>query len=96
MTLITNKDLIDLVSEQSKHYKYVVEDVLYALAIVISEQVDLGNDVKLKGLGVFSYKPPRRITNFSPYSGRYMDKYTKRTCKFKPDVLFLNKLNEEG
>ena len=95
MAAINNKGLIELVSQQSTHYKYIVEDVLHALAVVIQEQVDEGNEVKLKGLGVFSLKNPRRITNYSPYTGKHMDKYTKRTCKFKPDTLLLNYLNKE-
>ena len=96
MATINNKEIIELVSQQSTHFKYIVEDVLHALAVVIQEQIDKGNEVKLKGLGVFSLKPQRRIQNYSPFSGKHMDKYTKRTCKFKPDTLLLNYLNKEG
>ena len=96
MTTINNKELIELVSQQSTHFKYIVEDVLYALAVVIQEQISEGNEVKIKGLGVFSLKQPRRIRNYSVYTGKHMDKYTKRNIKFKPDTLMLNYLNKEG
>jgi len=95
VTCINNKELIELVSQQSTHFKYVVEDVLHALAVVIAEQISQGNEVKLKGVGVLSPKKQREVKNYSHYSGKYMNVLSKKTLKFKPDTLMLNYLNKE-
>ena len=90
---LTNKELINIISENSKYHKYQIEDILHALAVAVSYSLREGYDVKIRGLGTFTPKPPRRITNYSPYSGKHMDKMTKSSCKFKPDTLILNLLN---
>lgn len=90
---ISKKELIRKVAIQSGYFIYEIEDFLHALAIVVSEEVKQGNVVKVDGLGTFIYKPPRPVKNFSPYTGRYMDTISKKSCKFKPDRLFLNLLN---
>lgn len=83
----------DLISEHSGYYKYEVSDLLHSLSVVLSYAIKEGHDVRIKGLDTFSYKKPRRITNWSPYTDRQMDKMTKAGCKFKPDKLFTNLLN---
>lgn len=95
--LIQNKQLIKLIAEQCGYFDYQISDMLHALAVVLVEQVNLENEVKVKGVGVFSYKPSRPVRNYSPWSGKQMNVMSKRSVKFKPDTLMLNKLNtKEG
>lgn len=91
--MLNNSDLINLISEHSGYYKYEVQDLLQSLAVVLSYAIKEGHEVKIKGLGTFSYKKPRPCNNYSPYTGRYMQVMTKAGCKFKPDKLFSNLLN---
>lgn len=91
--LIQNKQLIKLIAEQCDYFDYQISDVLHALGVVLAEQVNLENEVKVKGIGNFKFKPSRPVRNYSYYSGRYMDVMSKRSVKFKPDTLFINKLN---
>lgn len=91
--MLNNSDLTKLIAEHSGYFLYEVEDILRSLSVVLSYAVKEGHDVRIKGLGTFSYKKPRYINNWSPYTGRYMDKMTKAGCKFKPDKLFSNLLN---
>ena len=93
--LISNKELIELLAEQSRYYKYQIEDILYALAVVLQEQLNQGNDIKIKGVGTFSRKNPRRLKNYSKYLGDYLDTWTKVSVKYKPDTLMLNSLNAD-
>lgn len=93
LKMLNNSDLIPLIAEHSGYYRYEISDILQSLAVVVSYAIKEGHDVRIKGLGTFSYKKPRPCKNYSPYTGRYMDTMTKAGCKFKPDKLFSNLLN---
>lgn len=95
MAIISNKEIINLVANSSGYFKYQCEDILHFLAVVLAEQIKDGNSVKIKGLGLFEPKKQRIVKNYSPYINEYLNVLSKKNCKFKADLLFLNKLNDK-
>lgn len=95
MVTLSHKEVINLLAESSGYFKYQCEDILHFLAVVIAQQVKDGNSLKIKGLGIFEPKKQRIVKNYSPYIKKYLNVLSKKNCKFKADLLFLNKLNDK-
>lgn len=93
-TVIQKKEFVRMLAKKTGYRIYEVEDILHGLAILIGIEIAKGNTVKVKGLGDFIYKKPRKITHYSTMTGKNLDVISKTTCKFKPESVLLNFIKE--
>lgn len=91
--IISGKLLINKIAKACNYYPYQVEDVLYGLSVVLRDEIRDEREVKVKGVGTFKPKKPQHIKRVSNLTGHSIDKMSKKSCKFSPDVLLLNALN---
>ncbi len=90
---MTKMDLIDRVAEQFELTKKEAEVAVNAIFASISEALDKGDKVELRGFGVFKVRNKRARKGRNPRTGETIDVPAKLVPYFKPSKELKKALN---
>lgn len=90
--MISNEELIKLISNEVDVRQYVVKKVLQGLGIVVEKQINYKRKIKINGFGIFSRidHAPRRIRNI--HTGELEVVNVRPSVKFSPSKTLKGKI----
>lgn len=83
MASITKKELIASIAERVDVPKNHVDDVLTALATVMGEKLQAGDEISLQNIGKFTVKERAAGVARNPRTGEAIEVPAKKVVKFK-------------
>lgn len=92
---IKHKDFVKQLALHSGLYQKEVEDVLHSLAVALAQYLAQGASVSIKGIGIFYTKQTASRVLKSPLKGIEYKLESKTVCKFKPDAMLRNVVNQK-
>lgn len=92
-TKITKTGLVDLMAAHSGSSKKDADAALNALLFVLNEQLVLGNEVELKGIGTFKIGASSERSGRNPLTGKEMTIPAKKVLKFKASSVIKENIN---
>lgn len=92
---IKHKDLVKQLALHSGLYQKEIEDVLHSLAVTLAQNLAKGASVSIKGIGSFCTKQTSPRVLKSPLKGIEYKLESKTVCKFKPDAMLRNAVNQK-
>ena len=91
---MTNKDIIQSVSQKAALTKQATEQLLHATVQIITDTLKEGGDVKIQHFGTLGVSARKARTVTNPRNGKKTHVPEKQVWTFKPNASLKNTFNQ--